>query len=128
MLEFLFIVILILPIIISVKLNITFENTYGKPAIQTGPCILQCIAIAAANLTRYNSDFGFVISVAATVASYVLAFIYCRKNAMEVGATKADLWKAILAQFLLPLGAVIVIFAALLFLLGGGDSDSKKKK
>jgi Ca2+/Na+ antiporter len=120
-----FLALMIISVVLGLRLNWSFEKKYSSSAIQAGPCLLQCIAIG---IVLWNWPVGdvqpwFWVGIVLVVLTYAFAFVFCKRNAVESGATDSDVIKAIVAQFLLPVGVVVLIFVII-----GMSADRRKKK
>jgi DMSO/TMAO reductase YedYZ heme-binding membrane subunit len=77
------------------------------------------------NLPNGDVSGWFILGVFLVVVTYVIAFIFCKRNVEKVGAEGRDVIKAVAAQFLIPIGVVLFIFLIIAMLC---SSNNKKKK
>jgi hypothetical protein len=121
------IIIMIMALTLGICFNNSFEKEFFVPAIQTVPCILQCIAMISMLVNIPNPDVTgwFILGVVLVVVTYVIAFIACKNNAENVGAEGGALIKAIVAQLILPIGVALLIFVVIAMLC---NRNKKKKK
>ncbi len=124
---FIIIVVTILSTVTGITLNKQFEGDYYEAAIDVPWCVLQSIFLFCALMTVPNPDVTgwFVFWCVGTVIFYMCGLSSCKKHAIAVGAKPEDITKAMFAQFVLPIGAalVLVIIVAIIF-----SSGKKKKK
>jgi hypothetical protein len=121
------IIIMIVALALGIYLNKSFEQEFLVPAIQTVPCILQCAAMGFMLFNWPDNDVTgyFIVGAVLVVVTYVIAFIFCKRNAENAGAEGGAVRKAVVAQFLLPIGVVLLIFVIIAIVC---NRDKKKKR
>jgi hypothetical protein len=124
---FLLILIMVVALALGIYLNKSFQEEFLVPAVQTVPCILQCVAMGfmLINFPDGNVTGWFILGVVLVIVTYVVAFICCKKNAESEGAEGGTVIKAVVAQFLIPIGVVLLIFVIIAVLC---SRNNKKKK
>lgn len=93
-------------------LNRTYGKKYGEPAIQWGPCILQVLVtgVALARFPEHGMSRRFLFWLVLLAAAYAFGLRECRKHAEKQKAAPGDIVSAMIAQTVLPLGAVPAVF------------------
>ncbi len=115
--------------IVGYLINANYQGKYREPAVVWPAFVAQAFLVTCILLTWPNPEptTWFFIWMVLTVVSYVIAIVVCKSHAESQHATKADVYLAILAQIILPLGValvVIIIIGMVLGVIGGG----KKKR
>ena len=110
-------------------INANYERKYQEPAIIWPAFAVQAFFVLCMLLTWPNPEptTWFIIWLILSLVSYVIAFIMCKSHAESQHAASSDIWLAIIAQMILPLGVAlvaIILIAMVLGVMGGG----KKKR
>ena len=81
-------------------------------------------------ITWPNPDITgwFVAWTVLVIMSYIVGIIACKQHAEAQHAAQSDVWLAIIAQILLPLGVAIVVIIIIAMMLGVFGGGSKKKR
>ena len=93
-------------------LNRTYAKKYGEQAIQWGPFVLQVLVtgVALARFPEHGMSPRFLFWLVLLVAAYAFGLRECRKHAVKQQADPGDIVSAMIAQAVLPLGAVPAVF------------------
>ena len=93
-------------------LNRAYAKKYEEPAIQWGPCVLQILVtgVALARFPEHGMSRRFLFWLVLLAAVYVFGLWECRKHAVKQQAAPGDIVSAMIAQTVLPLGAVPAAF------------------
>lgn len=123
---FILIMITILSTVVGIVLNKQFERNYYEQAIDVPWCVLQSIFLFCALMTVPNPDVTgwFILWCVVTVIAYGCGLSTCKQHAIAIEAKPEDVKKAMFAQFILPIGAALVLIIIVVLI----SSGSKKKK
>ena len=93
-------------------LNSTYAKKYGESAIQWGPFVLQVLVTggALARFPENGMSRRFLFWLVLLVAAYAFGLRECRKHAVKQQADPGDVVSAMIAQAVLPRGAVPAVF------------------
>lgn len=111
MVGFITFIITIISGIIGIIFNRQFQNKYFESALDLGWCIVQSILVFCVLITMPNPDITgwFILWCLVTVISYMIGLSSCRQRAILVDAEIRDIKKIMAAQFLLPIGAALIL-------------------
>ncbi len=125
----LILIIMVASCAIGYLLNSSYENTYREPAVNWPVFALQAFFLLCALLTWPKPDVTgwFIAWCILTVIAYIIAFIACRQHSVGQNATKQDIYKALAAQMILPIGTAIVLILIIAMILGALGGGKKKK-
>ena len=98
--------------VLGLVLNSRYAKKYGEQAIQWGPFILQLLVtgVALARFPEHGMSPRFLFWLVLLVAAYAFGLRECRKHAVKQQADPGDVVSAMIAQAVLPLGAVPAVF------------------
>lgn len=124
------IVVTILSCIIGYVINVNYEGKYREPAVIWAAFVAQAFFVLCMLFTWQNPEptTWFIIWLILSVVSYVIAFIMCRSHAKSQHAVSSDVWLAIIAQMILPLGVALVAIIFIAMVLGVMGGGKKKRR
>ena len=120
----------IIATVVGYLLNLSYQNKYNEPAIVWVPFGMQALFVALMLLTwpNYEPSCWFIAWTILAIISYVIGFITCKAHAKLQSANSTDMWLAVAAQLILPLGValvIVIIFAIVFMSMGGGKKKSR---
>lgn len=110
-------------------INLSYENKYQEPAVIWPAFAAQALCVAGMLLTWPNPEptGWFFMWFVLVIVSYTISFVVCKSHAESQNAVKADVWLAIISQFILPLGVALVIIIIIGVIVGAIGGGKKKR-
>ena len=107
-----------------------FQEKYSESALNMVMCVIQGIFIACALLTLPNPSVTvwFILWCAGVIISCIVGVSLCKQRAISLGAESRDIKKIMVAQFILPIGAVLLFIIILMIIFGKEKKKRKKRK
>ncbi len=111
-------------------INANYASKYQEPAVIWPVFAAQAFFVLCMLFTWPNPEptTWFIIWTILTLLSYVGAFVMCKQHAVSQNAAQKDVWLAIIAQFVLPLGVAIVVLILIAMVLGVFGGGKKKRR
>lgn len=111
-------------------INSSYQNKYNEPAVNWAAFAFQAFSVMGMLITWPNPDITgwFIAWTMLAIMSYIVGIIACKQHAEAQHAAQSDVWLAIIAQILLPLGVAIVVIIIIAMMLGVFGGGSKKKR
>ena len=113
--------------VIPLFLNRYFEQKYYIGVLMTGPIIFNCVALLLALLANSNEMYEVPIVVFAVVV-YILSCVYVAMKVKKMSCNAFEIFMAVVANALLPVGIVLIIIMVLATLYAASDGKKKKRK
>lgn len=128
MFEFIFILIaIIICTVIPVYAKNHFEEKYNIGILMPGPVVLNFVVLLSILAMNYaeKDEKGAVI---VAIVVYFLTCIYVIAKSRRVCSNNIDIVIAVVANALLPIGIVLIVFLALVVYYLKSDIGSKRKR